>query len=163
MCGRDPQSGSLYAYGKAIGGGFGASVSADGESAVTPPIANLRDTPVEALELSPPIRIERYGLVGASGGVGKFRGGLGIRRYFRMLSPATCAFQISMNRKPPYGVEGGGPGAVTRVRILTSEGQLTTVDAYTTYEAQTGDVIMIDTAGGGGYVPQRSGPRNSPV
>lgn len=151
--GRDLRSGSLYAYGEAIGGGFGAGASGDGESAVMPPVANLKDTPVEALEMSLPIRIERYGLVGGSGGAGKFRGGLGIRRYFRMLSPATCAFQISMNHKPPYGIEGGNSGAVTRIRILSAEGQLTAVNAYTTYEAQAGDVIMIDTAGGGGYGP----------
>jgi len=149
--GQNPRAGTLYAYGEAIGGGFGASASGDGDSAAMPPVSNLHDTPVESLEMGIPIRIEEYGLVEGSGGDGKFRGGLGIRRAFRFLEPATCSFQVSMSRKPPLGLEGGGQGAVTRIRVVTAEGQTVPVNAYMTYEARRGDLVILETAGGGGF------------
>jgi len=149
--GTHPRTGNLYVYGEANGGGAGGSASGDGESAVMPPIANLRDTPAESLEMSLPVRLERYELIDGSGGAGKFRGGLGLRRIFRMLAPATCAFQMSMTRKPPFGMEGGCSGTVTRCEVVSADGRSTSISAFTTYEAKAGDLIVIETAGGGGF------------
>jgi len=149
--GLNPQTGRLYAYGEAIGGGLGAGPDGDGESAVMPPVANLRDTPTESLEMHMPIRVERYELVRGSGGAGRFRGGLGIRRVIRMLAPATWSIQISMSKKPPYGLHGGGPGAPTRCTLIRADGAIEAIEEFTTIEAEAGDVIVIETAGGGGY------------
>ncbi len=151
--GLNPRTRELYAYGEAIGGGFGASASGDGENAAMPPVSNLHDTPVEALEMILPIRIEEYGLVEGSGGSGRFRGGLGIRRSFRFLAPATCSFQVSMSRKAPMGLRGGCDGAPTRIRIVSPSGHATTVNAFMHYDAQPGDLVILETAGGGGFGP----------
>jgi N-methylhydantoinase B len=149
--GVDPRNGALFAYGEALGGGSGASAQADGDSGVLPPIANLHDTPVEALEMSLPVRIERYELVEDSAGAGRCRGGLGLRRAFRMLVPVRCSFQISMPSKSPAGIDGGGAGSPTHAKIMSPNGTVRQIVEFTECEATAGDLIVIETAGGGGY------------
>lgn len=149
--GHNPRTGTLYAYGEAIGGGFGASSAGDGDSAAMPPVSNLHDTPVESIEMALPIRIEDYGLVEGSAGAGRYRGGLGIRRTFRFLESATCSFQVSMSRKPPRGLEGGSSGAVTRIRVDSTSGRSIPITSFTTYDAAAGDLVVLETAGGGGF------------
>ncbi|MCS0502164.1 hydantoinase B/oxoprolinase family protein [Ancylobacter mangrovi] len=149
--GTDPRTGRLFAYGEALGGGSGASCVADGESGMIPPIANLHDTPVELLEMSLPMRIERYEIVEDSGGAGRFRGGFGLRRAFRLLTSARCSFQVSMPTRGPAGLDGGEPGAPTRIRIVGPDGTTRRVDRFMDLFAPEGSLIEIETAGGGGY------------
>jgi N-methylhydantoinase B len=148
--GKDPRTGNLFAYGEALGGGAGADAHSDGESAVMPPISNLHDTPVEALEMTLPIQIPRYELVNGSAGIGRNRGGLGFRRAYRMLVPVRCSFQISMGSRAPIGLAGGGSGRPTRITIV-HENSETSITAFSEYEASAGDTIVIETAGGGGF------------
>ena len=149
--GFNPRTGMLYAYGEALGGGSGALSDLDGEDSVMPPIANLRDTPAEALELDLPLRIERYELISGSGGSGRHRGGRGFRRVIRMLAPATWSIQISMSRRAPTGFHGGGSGRRTACTVERRDGTHEHVDRFTTLRLDAGDAIMIETAGGGGY------------
>lgn len=151
--GINPRTGDLYAYGEALGGGSGATPFADGENCAMPPLSNVRDTPVEALEHLLPVRVERFELIGGSGGLGRFRGGLGFRRVFRMLAPATWSFQAIMCRKPACGWHGGLPGRVTQCNVLSKDRSTITIVGFTRVEVQTGDLITIETAGGGGYGP----------
>jgi N-methylhydantoinase B len=149
--GFNPQTGALFAYGEALGGGSGASPHADGDSGVLPPVANLHDTPAEALEMSLPVRIERYELVEDSAGLGRQRGGLGLRRAFRMLTPVRCAFQVSMPTKRPAGLSGGGSGRPTHVSIIDPDGTSRAIAEFTECPAPAGSLVVIETAGGGGY------------
>lgn len=149
--GVNPRTGTLYAYGEAMGGGFGASQLLDGESAAMPPIANIQDTPAEALETSMPVRIERYELIRGSGGVGKRMGGMGIRRHIRMLAPATWSVQLGMNRRGPLGLQGGGAGRPTHCTWITADGEKHPITEFASFEAGVDDVVQIETAGGGGH------------
>lgn len=149
--GVNPRNDRLFAYGEALGGGSGASSVADGESGMIPPVANLHDTPVEVLETSLPVRIERYELVEGSAGVGEHRGGFGLRRAFRMLTPVRCSFQISMPTNGPIGLYGGEPGRPTAATIEHADGRVQTVNRFTAASVDEGSLITIETAGGGGY------------
>ena len=149
--GINPETGRLFAYGEALGGGSGASVSADGESGMIPPIANLHDTPVESLEMSLPVRIERYELVEDSGGAGKFRGGFGLRRVFRMLTDVRCSFQVSMPTHGPIGLAGGQRGRRTEIAVTDPSGATRRIDRFSEITVDSGTLINIETAGGGGY------------
>lgn len=146
-----PQTGQLFAYGEALGGGSGASAFADGESGMIPPIANLHDTPVEALEMSLPVRIERYELVETSGGAGQFRGGFGLRRAFRMLTDVRCSFQVSMPGNGPMGLEGGARGRRTHITIVDPSGLTMHIDRFSEAFVAAGALVNVETAGGGGY------------
>jgi N-methylhydantoinase B len=156
--GRNTRTGSLFAYGEALGGGSGATAHLDGESAVMPPISNLHDTPVEALEMTLPLRIERYELVDGSGGAGTRRGGLGLRRAFRMHVPVHCSFQVSMAHKGPCGLAGGADGRPTRIIVDLPDGTSRRIATFTEYDAPAGTLITIETAGGGGYGPPEGRP-----
>jgi N-methylhydantoinase B len=158
--GVNPRTGRLYAYGEAIGGGFGAGPARDGEHAVMPPVANLRDTPAEALEMLLPVRIDRYELIRGSGGAGEHSGGMGIRRAIRMLAPATWSVQLSMSRRPPRGLHGGLSGAPTRCTLVRADGTRTAIRKFATFEAEVDDVI--ETAGGGGYGPPPAAEASRP-
>ena len=149
--GVDPRTGRLFAYGEALGGGSGASAVADGESGMIPPIANLHDTPVEALEMQLPIRIERYELVEGSGGDGRMRGGLGLRRVFRMLTDVKCSYQISMPFKGPSGLDGGGAARPTHATVHHVDGSNEQITAFSEFAVEAGGSMVIESAGGGGY------------
>lgn len=149
--GLNPRTGMLYAYGEAMGGGLGASATLDGEHAAMPPIANLQDTPIEALETNLPVRVERYALIRGSGGKGKHTGGMGIRRDIRMLAPARWSVQLSMSRRAPRGLQGGGDGRPTRCTWVTSDGERHPITEFASFDAGVDDVVQIETAGGGGY------------
>ncbi|MEO7381681.1 MAG: hydantoinase B/oxoprolinase family protein [Paracoccaceae bacterium] len=151
MGGHNPQTGQLFAYGEALGGGLGASAKVDGESAVMPPVSNIFDTPVEAVELSLPLRIESYALVDGSSGDGEHRGGLGLRRSYRTLVPTRCSFQIGMGHKQPGGLNGGNHGRQTHIVTTRPDGTETRITRYTQYETVAGELVTIETAGGGGF------------
>lgn len=146
-----PKTGAFYAYGEAIGGGFGAMDGLAGENAVMPPVSQLYDTPTEALEMLIPVLIEEYGLVECSGGRGEYPGGEGIRRTIRVLGESTWSVQPSMTRKQPAGLAGGGPGRSTVCYVDRVGGQRIAVDRFMAFEAEPGDLFVIETAGGAGY------------
>jgi N-methylhydantoinase B len=135
-----------FTYYETIGGGQGACPDADGPSGVHVAISNTLSTPVEALELQYPLRVERYALRLGSGGGGRHRGGDGVVRSLRALEAMRLSLLTERRRHAPSGAAGGAAGA--RGRNLRNGEEL---PAKVTVELQAGDVITIETPGGGGF------------
>jgi N-methylhydantoinase B len=139
-----------FAYYETIGGGAGAGPEADGASGVHVHMSNTRNTPVEALEMAYPIRIEEYSLRQDSGGRGLHAGGDGLVRAIRFLAPATATITADRRRRGPYGLAGGEPGAPGR-NALIRQGQTIELPGKTTLAVEPGDVVHVETPGGGGW------------
>lgn len=156
--GIDPRTGEPYTFYETIGGGFGARPDRDGIDGVHSHMTNTLNTPVEALEIAYPLRVERYELRPDSGGRGKFRGGLGIRRDIRVLSHrATVSLLADRRVTRPYGLAGGEPGVPGEDRLIV-DGKEQPLPAKGTAEVPPGAVISIRTPGGGGYGPPEERP-----
>jgi N-methylhydantoinase B len=138
----------LFTYYETIGGGQGACPGADGPSAVHVAMSNTLNTPIEALELAYPLRVERYALRRGSGGAGHFRGGDGVVRELRVLEPCRLSLLTQRRSTAPRGTEGGGDGLPGR-NLLNGE----ELPAFATADLVPGDVLTIETPGGGGYGP----------
>ncbi len=138
-----------------LGGGWGATRAQDGLDATFGLMANCYDTPIEALELEYPLRVERYELIADSGGAGEHRGGLGLAREVRYLSDEGYFTNRSDGQKfPPLGVLGGGAGATSRQRLTRAGGRVEELPSKATnLTIQAGDLIVMETAGGGGNGP----------
>ncbi len=135
-----------WTYYETLGGGQGASSRGPGASGVHVGMSNTLNTPIEALELESPLRVERYELLDGSGGVGRHRGGDGLVRSIRVLEPATLSLLTDRRRHPPQGLAGGAPGRLGR-NLVNGE----PVPAKTTRELAAGDVVTVETPGGGGW------------
>ncbi|MGE5434614.1 MAG: hydantoinase B/oxoprolinase family protein, partial [Candidatus Doudnabacteria bacterium] len=135
-----------FTYDETIGGGQGACPDADGPSAVHVAMSNTLSTPTEALELAYPIRVERNALRLGSGGPGRHSGGDGVVRELRVLEPCRLSIVSERRRHAPQGRKGGAPGAPGR-NLLNGE----ELPAKVTRDLQPGDVVRIETPGGGGY------------
>jgi len=139
-----------FAYYETVGGGAGAGPAGDGASGVHVHMSNTRNTPVEALEMAYPIRVEEYSLRRGSGGRGRHRGGEGLVRAIRFLAPATATLTGERRRRAPYGLAGGQPGAPGR-NVLIRDDAPTDLPGKMTLSLQPGDVIRVETPGGGGW------------
>src|ERR687888_380788 len=135
-----------FTYYETIGGGQGACPEADGPSGVHVAMSNTLSTPIEALELQYPLRVERYGLRLGSGGAGRHRGGDGVVRELRALEPCRLSIISERRRHAPQGERGGEPGARGR-NLLNGE----LLPAKVTRDLRAGDVVTIETPGGGGF------------
>jgi N-methylhydantoinase B len=135
-----------FTYYETIGGGQGACPDADGPSGVHVAMSNTLSTPVEALELQYPLRVERYALRLGSGGGGDHRGGDGVVRELRALEAMRLSLLTERRRYAPRGTRGGGNGAPGRNLLNGTE-----VPAKVTLDLEAGDVVTIETPGGGGY------------
>jgi N-methylhydantoinase B len=148
--GVDPESGAPFAYYETVGGGAGAGPAGDGLSGVHVHMTNTLNTPVEALEYSYPFRVRRYALRHGSGGAGRHRGGDGLVREIEFLSPATVTLLTERRRTPPYGLQGGQPGAVGR-NLLIHDGQPQDLPGKAECQVVPGDILSLQTPGGGGW------------
>jgi len=137
---------SRFTYYETLGGGQGASAELDGPSAVHVAMSNTLNTPVEALELSYPLRVERYELRLGSGGAGERRGGDGVVREIRVLEDCRCSLLTERRAHAPRGAGGGEDGAAGR-NLLNGE----PLPAKATLQLSAGDTVTIETPGGGGY------------
>ena len=135
-----------FTYYETIGGGQGACPDADGPSAVHVAMSNTLSTPTEALELAYPLRVERHALRLGSGGAGRHRGGDGVVRELRALEACRLSILSERRRRAPQGRDGGEPGRPGR-NLLNGE----ELPAKTTRDLGPGDVVRIETPGGGGY------------
>ena len=140
-----------FTYYETIGGGQGACPDADGPSAVHVTMSNTLNTPVEALELAYPLRVERYALRLGIGGAGRHRGGDGVVRELRALEPCRLSVLSERRARAPRGVarrrgRRAGPQPAER-RAAPREGVARLVP---------GDVVTIETPGGGGHEARRS-------
>jgi N-methylhydantoinase B len=144
--GIDPRSGAPVAYYETNAGGMGARPNADGLSAIHTHMTNSLNTPVEALERQLPLRVKRYRVRQGSGGAGRFRGGDGIVRALELLAETDVTLLSDRRKTSPYGLAGGEPGAPGR-NLLDGE----PVRSKGTFRAKPGDVLTIETPGGGGF------------
>jgi N-methylhydantoinase B len=135
-----------FTYYETIGGGQGACPDGDGPSGVHVAMSNTLSTPVEALELQYPLRVERYALRQGSGGRGRRTGGDGVVRELRVLEPCRLSLLTERRANPPRGARGGADGAVGR-NLVNGE----PVPAKATLDLAAGDVVTIETPGGGGF------------
>jgi len=142
--------GRPFVFYETIGGGHGAGPKGDGLSGRHSHMTNTRNTPVEAMEYSLPVRVVGYSLRESSGGGGRYRGGDGIRRAFEFLAPATVTINSERRIYAPYGLQGGEPGRVG-VNRLVHDGAETIVGSKATARVNPGDRVVIETPGGGGW------------
>jgi N-methylhydantoinase B len=135
-----------FTYYETIGGGQGACADADGPSAVHVTMSNTLTTPAEALELAYPLRVERHALRLGSGGSGRHRGGDGVVRELRVLEPCRLSVISERRRHPPHGARGGEPGQPGHNYVNDEE-----LPSKATRDLEAGDVVRIETPGGGGF------------
>ncbi len=140
-----------YQYYETLCGGAGAGPSWDGCSAVHTHMTNSRLTDPEVLEWRYPVRVEEFRVRGGSGGAGERRGGDGVVRRLRFLEPLTAAIVSSGRRVPPYGLAGGLPGACGRNAVERADGTLEELPGVAQTIMGPGDVLVVETPGGGGY------------
>ena len=146
-----PGHGNAFAYYETMGGGMGGRNGLPGLSGVHTHMSNTRNTPIEALEQSLPVRITTYALRKDSGGAGHFGGGDGLIREFEMLTETTATVLTDRRESPPYGVQGGAPGACGRNTLLRADGSIEDLPGKATLRLAPGDRLRIETPGGGGY------------
>ncbi len=140
-----------HQYYETIAGGSGAGPGFDGTSAVQTHMTNSRLTDPEVLESRFPVLLEEFSIRRGSGGVGANRGGDGTVRRMRFLQPMTASILSNRHRVPPFGVQGGEPGATGANRVERADGRVEDLLATARAEMAPGDVFVIETPGGGGY------------
>lgn len=140
-----------FAYYETVGGGAGAAENYDGASGIQTHMTNTLNTPVEAIELRYPLRVNRYGIRRGSGGEGRFRGGDGVVREFLFLCDCTVSLVAERHRIPPYGLAGGGSGRCGSATLITPDGKRERLPSKMTVRVKKGTVLRVVTPGGGGY------------
>jgi N-methylhydantoinase B len=148
--GTDTRNGRQFAYYETVAGGMGARPRLDGIDAIHTHMTNSLNTPAEAMEYAYPMRVRRYSIRRESGGGGLFRGGDGVVREIELLSDARVTILSDRRKTRPYGLDGGEAGAAGRT-ILISEGIERVLAGKDSTHARAGDVIRIETPGGGGH------------
>ncbi|SNZ03848.1 N-methylhydantoinase B [Persephonella hydrogeniphila] len=148
--GINPDNGKPFTYYETIGGGMGGSSKGNGESAIQSHMTNTLNTPIEALEFEYPFIVEKYSIRKNSGGNGLFKGGSGIIRSIKILTDAEVTVISERRRIPPYGLFGGEPGEVGR-NIVIHNGKKIVESSKFHRKLKKGDIIIIETPGGGGY------------
>jgi len=140
-----------FQYYETICGGTGAGPGFDGTSAVQTHMTNTRMTDPEILELRYPVLLEEFSIRRGSGGAGRWRGGDGAVRRIRFLAPMTAVILASRRTVPPFGLAGGADGAPGRQRVERADGTVVELSGTDRVELLPGDVVVIETPGGGGY------------
>ncbi len=133
-------------YYETIGGGQGASRGANGPSGVHVGMSSTLNTPIEVLEMEHPLRVRTYALRSGSGGAGTWDGGEGVVREFEALAPLETTLLTERRRRGPAGSAGGADGSAG-ANLLNGHA----VASKTTVRLAAGDVLRIETPGGGGW------------
>jgi N-methylhydantoinase B/oxoprolinase/acetone carboxylase alpha subunit len=162
--GVDPSTGQRFAYYETIGGGMGGRAGLPGLSGVHTHMSNTRNTPIEAIERYLPIRVREYRLRRGSGGIGAAAGGDGLVREYEALTEMSATVLSDRRVHPPYGAQGGEPGACGR-NVLIRDGAERELPGKIEIRLRPGDRLRIETPGGGGYgkVPDSKRPRSKPL
>ena len=139
-----------FVYYETNGGGLGAGATGPGGSGMHAHMSNTLNTPIEALEYNFPVRLLAYNLRRGSGGQGQHPGGDGLIRTVQFLGPVTATIMSERRETQPYGLNGGEPGSCGRNQLLRA-GQTTTLPGKITLPIEAGDIIQLETPGGGGW------------
>jgi len=151
--GKDPRTNEYYCFYETLAGGYGARFQQDGPDAVQAHFQNTQNAPVEETELNYPVQIRTYGLQPDSEGAGRTRGGLGIFREYVFIDHDAAFTMLADRAKfPAPGLFGGAAGRRARY-LLLSKGETTEMPSKGTFEVKAGEVIRVETPGGGGYGP----------
>jgi 5-oxoprolinase (ATP-hydrolysing) len=140
-----------YQYYETVCGGSGAGPDFDGTSAVHTHMTNSRLTDPEVLELRYPVRLDSFEVRADSGGGGRHRGGDGTRRRLRFLEDMDVVILANHREVPPFGLEGGEPGAPGRNWVERTDGSRDEMTATDQRKMKPGDVFVLETPGGGGF------------
>ncbi|MFD2936989.1 hydantoinase B/oxoprolinase family protein [Spirosoma flavum] len=141
---------SRFGYYETIGGGAGATIGADGRSAVHQHMTNTKLTDPEELERRYPVRLHQFSIRNGSGGKGQWRGGDGIVREIEFLEPVQATLLSQHRVVAPYGLNDGKPGLVGRQTLILIDGEEKELSGIFTRPMQPGERIRIETPGGGG-------------
>ncbi len=150
--GRPGEPDQPFAYYETIGGGAGAGNVGNGASGVHVHMSNTRNTPVEAMEYTFPLRIVEYALRHGSGGKGQHQGGDGLVRTIEFLNPVSVTLMSERRTIAPYGLNGAESGKNGRNTLIRNN-QPNPLPGKVTLPLQPGDQIRIETPGGGGWNP----------
>lgn len=140
-----------HQYYETVGSGSGAGDGFAGASVVQTHMTNSRLTDPEVLEWRYPVLVESFAVRAGSGGAGRWRGGDGAVRRLRFREPVTVSTLSGHRRVPPYGMAGGQPGAPGRNYLERTDGAVVELAGADSAEAAAGDVLVVETPGGGGY------------
>ena len=140
-----------HQYYETICGGSGAGPTFDGTDAVHSHMTNSRLTDPEVLEWRLPVLVQSFGLRRGSGGAGRHRGGDGVVRRILFREAMTVAILSGHRRVPPFGLAGGGAGATGRNGVERADGRYEPLGSTATIAVAPGDVIVLETPGGGGF------------
>jgi N-methylhydantoinase B len=155
FAGRDPRTKRDYVYIETLGGGFGGRATHDGTDGVQVHITNTSNLPVEAIEMEYPLQVDSYELVPDSGGAGRYRGGLGLRRRIRPVDH-DCHFNGAGERfrHRPWGIFGAGDGDSGRFCKIDTNGRGSVLPSKVNdVTVRAGECIVVETPGAGGYGP----------
>jgi 5-oxoprolinase (ATP-hydrolysing) len=145
-----------HQYYETVASGSGAGEGFPGASVVQTHMTNSRLTDPEILEWRLPVRLEEFSIRRGSGGAGRWQGGDGAVRRIRFLEPMTVSTLSQHRRVPPYGMAGGEPGALGANRVERADGTVTELGGSDATDVGPGDVLVVETPGGGGYGPPSS-------
>ena len=140
-----------YQYYETICGGSGAGTNFHGTDAVQTHMTNSRLTDPEVLEWRFPVLVEQFAIRHGSGGVGKYSGGNGVIRRIKFRESMTAAILSGHRIIPPFGLHGGGAGAVGHNSVEYHDGTVEALGSKAEVQMQPGDVFVIETPGGGGF------------
>ncbi|MFH8938638.1 hydantoinase B/oxoprolinase family protein [Streptomyces griseosporeus] len=140
-----------HQYYETVASGSGAGDGFPGADVVQTHMTNSRLTDPEVLEWRLPVLLEEFSVRRGSGGAGRWRGGDGAVRRIRFQEPMTVSTLSQHRRMPPYGMAGGEPGALGANRVERNDGTVTELGGSDVAEVAPGDVLVIETPGGGGY------------
>jgi len=140
-----------HQYYETICGGAGAGDGFDGQSAVHTHMTNSRLTDPEVLETRYPVIVESFGVRAGSGGRGRWHGGDGTVRRIRFLEEMDCALLSTRRETEPFGLMGGGAGAKGTATVVRTDGSRVVLKGCDETRVRAGDMIEIETPGGGGY------------
>jgi N-methylhydantoinase B len=150
--GTDPRSGRSYTYIETIAGGQGGRPSGAGMDGVQCNMTNTMNTPIEALEIAYPLRVERYEIREGSGGPGLHRGGDGVIRALSVVDhDARVSLQTDRRRFAPYGLGGGSDGTPGRNWLRNADGIMGGLPGKVSLTLKAGETVGVETPGGGGW------------
>ena len=148
--GVDPRTGEMFAYYEAQAGGYGGRLGGDGMDAVQPHMQNTENSPVEETEASYPVSIVRYELIPDSGGPGRYRGGMGLRRDYRFEGDVRLSVMADRVKFSPQGLAGGEPGRACHF-IVDPEGEARELPSKFSIGVAAGSTVSVQMGGGGGF------------
>ncbi len=150
--GIDPRNGAPYVTSELGAGGVGARPLKDGIDVLEMGPSNCMNIPVEAIEMSYPLRIRQYGMRADSGGAGQYRGGLGATKVFEAVhGDVVVSIRGERYFTRPWGLYGGQPAAAAQAWIERLDGRVEEIPSKRVFTLRPGERLCVDTPGGGGY------------